>query len=258
MRAQGKAEAVANMSLQRDNLVAFMSAQQNTADSAMQERAVALVREQSKQHVQAELRSQEQASLAREAVVVVTLRDALQHAESHVDRERANLSLLRTTCAGLSAQLESARRLSTEGEIRRLVEGDLVRAAITADYEETRDGVKGVMTAQSDARVASACRELRECVLPPCAAPSPPPCPRPTRCSCLVMFCEQRSRCKGAIASVQAAGQSRRVGLNAAVAPGRHRRSRPRSRPPNRGAAAGGGRDRVVKGEQRWEAQRDP
>ena len=180
MRAQAKAEAVASMNLQRDNLVAFASAQLNTADSATQERAVALVREQSKQHVQAELHSQEKASLAREGVVVATLRDALQHAESHVDRERANLALLRTTCAGLSAQLESARRLSMEGEARRLVEGDLVRAAITADYEETRDSVMGAMAAQSDARVASACRELRECVLPPCAAlpPPPPPCVR--------------------------------------------------------------------------------
>ena len=50
MRAQAKAEAVASMNLQRENLVAFASAQLNTADSATQERAVALVREQAKQH----------------------------------------------------------------------------------------------------------------------------------------------------------------------------------------------------------------
>ena len=255
MRAQAKAEAVASMNLQRENLVAFASAQLNTADSVTQERAVALVREQSKQHVQAELHSQEKASLAREGVVVATLRGALQYAESQADQERANLALLRTTCAGLSAQLESARRLSTEGVARRLVEGDLVRAAITADYEETRDSVKGVMTAQSDARVASACRELRECVLPPCTAITHP---LRARCSCLVMSREQRLRCKGAIAPVQAAGKSRRIGLNAAVAPVRHRRRRPRSGPPNRSADAGGGRDRVVKSEQRWKAQRDP
>ena len=171
MRAQAKAEAVASIHIQRDNLVALASARLNTADSAMQERAVALVREQSKQHVQAELRSQEKDSLTREGVVVATLRGALQHAESQVDQERANLVLLRTSCAGLSAQLESARCLSTEGEVRRLVEGDLVRAAITADFEESlRQRGSACAT-----RVASASRELREYVF---CAPCPPNYPR--------------------------------------------------------------------------------
>ena len=206
--------------------------------------------------MQAELRSQEKASLAREGAVVATLTDALQHAEALVEQERASLASLRATCAGLSAQLESARRLSAEVEARRLLEGDLVREAIAADQEATRDSVEGVMSAQSDARVASACRELRECALPPCPAlPSPP---LRARCSCLVMSREQGTRGKDAIASVEAAGQSRRVGLNAAVAPVRHCTSRPRSGAPNRGAVASGGRDRVVQSEQRWKAQHGP
>ena len=112
------------------------------------------------------------------------------------------------------------------------------------------------MSAQSDARVASACRELRECALPPCPAlPSPP---LRARCSCLVMSREQGTRGKDAIASVEAAGQSRRVGFNAAVAPVRHCTSRQRSGAPNRGAVASGGRDRVVQSEQRWKAQHGP
>ena len=206
--------------------------------------------------MQAELRSQEKASLAREGAVVATLTDALQHAEALVEQERASLASLRATCAGLSAQLESARRLSAEVEARRLLEGDLVREAIAADQEATRDSVEGVMSAQSDARVASACRELRECALPPCPAlPSPP---LRARGSCLVMSREQGTRGKDAIASVEAAGQSRRVGLDAAVAPVRHCTSRPGSGAPNRGAVASGGRDRVVQSEQRWKAQHGP
>ena len=132
--------------------------------------------------MQAELRSQEKASLAREGAVVATLTDALQHAEALVEQERASLASLRATCAGLSAQLESARRLSAEVEARRLLEGDLVREAIAADQEATRDSVEGVMSAQSDARVASACRELRECALPPC-----PALPQPTPARALLM-----------------------------------------------------------------------
>ena len=102
----------------------------------MQERAVALVREQTKQHVQAELRTLEQACLAREGVLVATLRAALQHADSHADQLRAEIASLRASRAELAAQLESARHQSMGLEARRLFECKLVLEAATADSAE--------------------------------------------------------------------------------------------------------------------------
>ena len=162
MRVQAKAEAM-------DAMQKVQMQRMNLADSAMQERAVALVREQTKQHVQAELRTLEQACLAREGVLVATLCAALQHADSHADQLRAEIASLRASRAELAAQLESARHQSMGLEARRLLECKLVLEAATADSAEAlrehgseQDDLRGLLKAQSDARVASACADVRK------------------------------------------------------------------------------------------------